>query len=82
MRAVDERTARITEIVATHLDVEPGEISETDRLIEDHGADSLALIGVLAALEHEFRVTIDQAELERMVDIRGVRTVLAEAAGW
>jgi len=82
MHTVDDQTTRIISIVAKSLEVEPGEIAETDRLIEDHDADSLALIGVLAALEQEFRVTIAQDQLSRMTDVRGIRAVLADAAGW
>ncbi|MBW8487053.1 acyl carrier protein [Actinomadura parmotrematis] len=76
------RTARIVEIVAEHLELDPAEIGEGDLFVEDHGADSMALIDLLAALEREFRVAIDQRELPRMVDVRGVRAVLAEAPGW
>ena len=74
----DDRIARITRIVSDHLEIEPDEIAPTDRFVEDHGADSLALIGVLAALEGEFKVAIDQSEMTRMTDIAGVDRVLAE----
>jgi acyl carrier protein len=77
-----DNTARITEIVATQLEVDPGEIGATDLLVEDHGADSLALIGVLAALEKEFRVTIQQDQMPRMDSIQGISEVLADSAAW
>jgi acyl carrier protein len=77
-----DNDARITEIVATQLEVDPGEIGETDLLVEDHGADSLALIGVLAALEKEFRVTIQQDQMPRMDSIQGISEVLADSAAW
>ncbi|MFJ6695267.1 acyl carrier protein [Streptomyces sp. NPDC091272] len=82
MQTTDTRQIRITEIVCDRLELEPDEISEWDRFVEEHGADSLALIGVLAALEKEFRVTIDQSEMPRMAHLHGVRKVLAETAGW
>ena len=72
------RIGRITRIVSDHLEIEPDEIAPDDRFVEDHGADSLALIGVLAALEAEFKVGIDQSELPRMTDIRSVDQVIAE----
>jgi acyl carrier protein len=77
----DDRIARInriTLIVSDHLEIEPEEIAPSDRFVEDHGADSLALIGVLAALEAEFKVGIDQSELPRMTDISSVDRVIAE----
>ena len=43
---------------------------------------SLSLVSVLAGLEREFRVQIDNEELSRMTDIGGIRAVLADAAGW
>ncbi|MCX5202777.1 acyl carrier protein [Streptomyces sp. NBC_00237] len=82
MLTTDARQTRITEIVCDRLELEPGELAETDRFVEEHGADSLALIGVLAALEKEFKVTIDQSEMPRMAHLAGVREVLAETKGW
>lgn len=81
MQTVDDRQSRITEIVCDRLEIESDELAETDRF-ENHGADSLSLIGLLAALEKEFKVTIEQAQMVRMVDLRGVRQVLSETAGW
>ncbi|MFD3515522.1 acyl carrier protein [Streptomyces sp. NPDC058657] len=80
--AAEARRNRITEIVCDRLELEPEDLGEGDLFVEEHGADSLALIGVLAALEKEFRVTIDQNEMPRMTCLRGVRQVLAETAGW
>jgi acyl carrier protein len=76
------RDTRINEIVCEHLEVETGEIAETDLFVADHGADSLMLIGVLAALEKEFKIVIDQSELTRMTSLAGVQAVVAESAGW
>lgn len=82
MQTLDVNTTRIVEIVADHLEVEPEEIGLDDLFVADHGADSLMLIGVLAALEKEFKVVIDQSEMSRMTSIEGVRAVVAESAGW
>ncbi|CAM5282232.1 acyl carrier protein [Streptomyces spiroverticillatus] len=82
MLTTDARQIRITEIVCDRLELEPEELAETDRFVEEHGADSLALIGVLAALEKEFKVTIDQSEMPRMAHLAGVREVLSETKGW
>jgi acyl carrier protein len=82
MQIADDTTARIVRVVATQLEVEPGEISESARLVEDLDADSLSLVSVLSGLEHEFRVSIDPAEVSRMTDVRGIRAVIADAAGW
>lgn len=75
-------TDRIIDVVAAQLEIDPAQIGETSRLVEDLDADSLALVSVLAGLEREFRVSIDTAEIPRMTDIRGIQAVLDGAAEW
>ncbi|MFF4254927.1 acyl carrier protein [Streptomyces sp. NPDC001663] len=77
-----ERTETIKEIVCDILEIEEDEVTQTSLFKEDHNADSLRAIEILAALEKEFSVVINQSELPRMVNIEGVYAVVAEAAGW
>ena len=77
-----QRLERIREIVAEHLEVDAGDLTEDSNFIDDHGADSLALMDVLAALEKEFSIEIDQAQFARMLDVRTVYDVIAESTGW
>jgi acyl carrier protein len=78
--AVEERKARIKEIVCEILEITPEEVTETSLFKDDHGADSLRAIEILADLERNFGVTIDQADLNRMVNLENVYTVVEEAA--
>ncbi|MFF0150265.1 acyl carrier protein [Micromonospora sp. NPDC005203] len=78
----EKRTQMIREIVSEVLEVELDEMTETSLFKEDHGADSLRAIELLAALERAFDVTIDQAELARMVNLAGVYATLQSSAGW
>ena len=83
MSTIDEqRDAKLKEIVCDILELDEDEVTETSLFSEDHGADSLRAIEILASLEKEFGVVIDQAELARMVNLKGVREVVGEAAGW
>lgn len=82
MQTIDDETARIIKVVAAQLEIDPSRISETDHLVDDLDADSLTLVSVLAGLEQEFRVSIETEEIPRMTDVRGIRAVLADAAGW
>lgn len=83
MSTIDEqRDAKLKEIVCDILELDEDEVTETSLFNEDHGADSLRAIEILASLEKEFGVVIDQAELARMVNLKGVREVVGEAAGW
>lgn len=74
-----ERRGQIKDIVCEILEIEPAEVTDTSLFKEDHDADSLRAIEILAALERSLNVTIDQAELSRMVNLEGVYTVVAEA---
>jgi acyl carrier protein len=78
----DERLAEIRDLVCEVLEIEPEDVSPTSLFKEDHDADSLRSIEILALLERTYTITIDQAELPRMVNLEGVYAVVAEAAGW
>lgn len=78
--AVDTaRMTRIKEIVCDILELEEDEVTETSLFSEDHDADSLRAIEILASLEKAFGVVIDQAELTRMVNLAGVYQVVTES---
>ncbi len=77
-----ERAATIKEMVCEILELEEDEVTDTSLFREDHDADSLRAIEILASLEKEFKVVIDQSELSRMVNLRGVYDVVSESAGW
>lgn len=78
--SAENRTAAIKDIVCDILELEEDEVTETSLFKEDHGADSLRAIEILASLEKKFSVVIDQAELGRMVNLKGVEEVVCEAA--
>jgi acyl carrier protein len=80
--AIDQRMDVIKEIVCDILEIDVDEVTETSLFNEDHGADSLRSIEILAALERRFSIVIDQSELPRMVNLTGVYGVVAEVAGW
>jgi acyl carrier protein len=77
-----ERLAVIKQIVSDILEIEPADMSPTSLFKEDHDADSLRAIEILASLEKAFGIEIPQEALARMVNLSGVHLVVAEAAGW
>jgi acyl carrier protein len=77
---VDGHQEKIKEIVCAVLEIDAEAITGVSLFKEDHGADSLRAIEILAMLEKTFGVDIDQAELSRMVNLDGVYQVVAEAA--
>ncbi|AQW51063.1 acyl carrier protein [Streptomyces violaceusniger] len=79
---VEERRETIKEIVTDILEIDPDEVTETSLFKEEHDADSLRAIEILAALEKTFNIVIEQSELSRMVNLQGVYEVVSDAAGW
>ncbi|OCC09199.1 acyl carrier protein [Streptomyces sp. PTY087I2] len=75
-----DRRSVIKEIVCDILEIEEDEVTDTSLFIDDQGADSLRAIEILASLEKEFSVTIDQSELTRMINLEAVHQVVAEAS--
>ena len=78
--ATEHRKNEIRNIVCAILEIEPEEVSDTSLFKEDHDADSLRAIEILAALEEELHIKIDQSELSRMVNLAGVYAVVSEAS--
>ena len=77
--STDIRKQEIRDIVCEILELESDEVTETSLFKEEHDADSLRAIEILAGLERRFGVLIDQAELVRMVNLENVYVVVEEA---
>jgi acyl carrier protein len=69
----------IDEIVIDSLELDPEEVTATSLFKEDHDADSLGAIEILAALEKTFKIDIPQDGLNRMVNLEGVYSVVEDA---
>lgn len=74
----DEQKRQVKEIICEILEIDPDDLKETDSFVEDHGADSLLAIEILAKLETTLGVTIEQSELSRMNTLENVYVVLSE----
>ncbi len=73
---------KIKEIVCEILELEESEVTDESLFKEDHNADSLLAIEILATLEKEYKIKVPQAELNKMVNMNGVYNVMAQYAGW
>lgn len=76
-----ERQARIKAVACRLLGVEEDQVDETTLFKDELDATSMKLIELLAALEIEYDVEIDESALDRMVNLKGVYDVLDEALG-
>jgi len=79
----DEILNGIRECIAAVVDIDPATIKETDRVIDDLGADSLDLLDLVFHLEQRFKVKITPRGIERAaqqklgstpIEIEGVYT--------
>lgn len=79
---MDERLVEIKVLVCDILELEQEEVTPTSLFKEEHGADSLRAIEILATLEKRFAIKIPQSEMAKMVNLAGVHAVVRSAAGW
>lgn len=70
---------KIKTLICDILELEAEEVTDTSLFKEDHEADSLLAIEIVASLEKHFNITIEQSEMARMVNLAGIYAVVAEA---
>jgi len=81
-QVMSNRMDELREVVAEVLEVEPEEITDTSHFINDHEADSLRAIEILARLEKMYKIEIPQTELPKMENLSAVYGVVKQYAGW
>ena len=74
--AVAERAEEIRSVVSRVLEVERERVTETALFVDDLGADSMKLLELLANLEIEFDVEVDESQFEKLINLAGVYDVL------
>lgn len=62
----------VKNVVCRTLEIEPEELRPDGNFAEVYDADSLRMIEVLAGLERDLKVKIDQSELANMTDFNEV----------
>lgn len=72
----------LREILAEVLEVEADEITETSLFKEDHDADSLRAIEILARVEKKYNVDIPQEQLAQITHLQALYEVVKAAAEW
>jgi acyl carrier protein len=69
----------IREIVADIVEVDVEDVGWTSHFWDELNADSLQGIEILSALERRYKITIDQALLPQMQDVRSTYEVVMAA---
>jgi acyl carrier protein len=79
---IEVHREQIKNVVCEVLEIEPGELTEDSLFREDHEADSMAVVEMVAWLEKDLNIKIGDTDLVRMVNLAGVYDVVTQAAGW
>lgn len=66
----------IKEVVVEQLNVDPAEVKEDSKFVEDLGADSLDVVELVMALEEKFDIEIPDQEAEKLVTVGDVITYI------
>lgn len=82
MQDAERITARVKEAIvqSLKLDIDPGEIDDDESLFEGVGADSIAALEIVFALEEEFGIEVDDEDLrvELFDSVRAMTRYVAE----
>jgi acyl carrier protein len=73
--------AKVMEVVAETLDIEPDEVVESASYVEDLGADSLDLFELVVAFEEEFGVSISEDDVESIKTVKETVEYILSQAG-
>jgi acyl carrier protein len=72
---------RVREIIMEQLEVEAHQVTEDAKFIEDLGADSLATIELVMALEEEFDIEIPDEDADKIKTVRDAVEYLDKHVG-
>ncbi len=65
MALIDE----VKEVVVEQLNVNPDEVKEESKFVEDLGADSLDVVELVMALEEKFDIEIPDTDAEKIITV-------------
>ncbi|HET9888299.1 MAG TPA: acyl carrier protein [bacterium] len=72
---------RVREIIMEQLEVEAHQVTEDAKFIEDLGADSLATIELVMALEEEFDIEIPDEDADKIKTVKDAVEYLDKHVG-
>ncbi|WP_195540407.1 acyl carrier protein [Eubacterium maltosivorans] len=73
---MEEKFAKVQEIIAEQLELNPAKITMESSLMEDLEADSLDVIELVMAFEEEFGVKMPDEELENIKTVGDIVNAL------
>ena len=76
-----EIAQKVKEIISQQLDVDIEQIQETSSFIDDLGADSLAIVELVLALEENFDIDIPDEDTEKIQTVGDAVNYIRERGG-
>lgn len=55
-------------------------ISDSDKVIDDLGADSLNVVEIVMEIENEFNIEIDDTEIEKIITVGDIKKLIKDLA--
>lgn len=74
MALIDE----VKEVVVEQLNVNPDEVKEESKFVEDLGADSLDVVELVMALEEKFDIEIPDSDAEGIITVADAMKYIEE----
>ncbi len=74
MALIDE----VKEVVVEQLNVNPDEVKEESKFVEDLGADSLDVVELVMALEEKFDIEIPDTDAEKIITVNDALKYIQE----
>ena len=69
---------KVRKIISEKLKVDPSEVVPEASLIDDLGADSLAIVELIMTMEEEFDIEVPDEDAEKMRKVKDVIKYLTE----
>ena len=66
----------VKEVVVEQLNVNPDEVKEESKFVEDLGADSLDVVELVMALEEKFDIEIPDEDAEKIATVKDAITFI------
>jgi acyl carrier protein len=76
-----EIAQKVKEIISQQLDVDMEQIQEASSFIDDLGADSLAIVELVLALEENFDIDIPDEDTEKIQTVGDAVNYIRERGG-
>lgn len=69
---------RVKKIISEQLDIDAEDISLSDHIVDDMGADSLDVVEMMMFMEEEFNIEIEDEQSEKWTTVESVSTFVTD----